>query len=163
MHLSFGRDSASSIFDRAVRWIDEVKHECANESEMLRWARRSAAHVDALLTVSRTWESIGALSPEQKERIERLAQTSSDDGKVVWLAPSADVVGTRGAGRRHYMVVFACAVVLACTLTFVWHAQGVLYETAVGESRVLILKDGSRVRMDSETRLRVRLSKTLRR
>ena len=160
-----GRRTTWSIFDEALRWVDEIKHGCADESQFLEWARRSPEHIEAFFDALCMWQDVQALSPQQRERIERLAQesrrVSSSSGNVVWLhTEKHDAPNQRSDSRPMPWIrrigVVAGSLILAIGLLIFLRPFDSAYETGPAETRIVALPDGSRLHLNAQTRLIVR-------
>jgi transmembrane sensor len=122
--------------------------------EYLHWCR-DPLNASASEAVSQGWSSVGALetSPEMLE-LRRQALTN---------------LRQAGASRRHARKVKLGAAVAAVVVGVIGAAALYLslhlptyYQTDIGERRVVALPDGSRISMDSDTRVRVAYQKTAR-
>jgi transmembrane sensor len=110
--------------------------------------------VDALRRVERAWQAVGdhATSPElMKLREEALARARRANARR-WVQP------VNGA-RKSWLV--AAAILGVATVVGGWWqltsfgSSGAIYETPIGEQRVIELDDHSRIALDAKTRLRV--------
>jgi transmembrane sensor len=134
------------------------------------WLRRSPEHVRAYLEISEIWDDARLVDPERKCSSNELIARGRDKAEVVHLPISALPDASHGASglarvladrlpRRGHLV--AAAVIVICFLVAVieltlYRVQ--MYTTNIGELRSVTLADGSRVEMNSCTRLRVRLT-----
>lgn len=97
------------------------------------WLRADPSHQDAFERASTIWDAVPGLS------------TSA--------APEAPVPATRLS--RRMALAGGGAVVVAGGLTLGWReAYAGVYRTGIGEQRRLVLDDGSRVMLDTDTRIR---------
>ena len=82
-------------------------------------------------------------------------------------ARAAAKAHARGAWRRHWrawlrswaLPLGGLAIAGAAAIYLTGVTQGQLYQTKVGEQRLVTLEDGTRVRLDTDSQLRVRLRK----
>lgn len=158
--------SRQRIFAEAVQWVDSIKDDRSTGSALLKWARRSPQHVEALVRVSVAWADVAALTPEQRERIERLAHTLRTEGRsagnIVRLPGlAADQSSARAKARPPWRVVavLGCILVLAAIPLVTAYLGRDTYQTAEGEVRVVVLADGSRLHLNARTRVVVRFTR----
>ncbi|MCU7373129.1 FecR domain-containing protein [Paucibacter sp. O1-1] len=125
------------------------------ERECLAWQARSAAHRLAFERCTDAWQEVAGV-------------TLRDYARVTAATPAAAPAGGRRAGRwaPGRWTVAASASVTAFALAGLlllqpWHA-GDVYETGVGEQRTVVLQDGSRLTLNTATRVRVALGQTQR-
>lgn len=69
------REMSHQIFEDGVRWVEAIKHQHADPEAFACWAMHSPAHMDAFRQAWAIWHDLHALSHEQRECIEKLAQT----------------------------------------------------------------------------------------
>lgn len=111
--------------------------------------RRDPANASAYASIEALWDASGDLS--RSPRMAALAEdarTRADAGRMRRgrLVGVLKPIGAVGA-----------ALVVAAGIGWVWLVQQpVSYSTAIGEQRVVVLDDGSRVTLDTASRIRVR-------
>jgi len=108
------------------------------EAGLAQWLRRSSAHAQAFEQATEIWEEASALP--QLERL-RSGQATAD----------------RAPKRRWRPVPTFAALALVCitaAVFFTWLHTPII-RTQVGEQRVLVLDDGSRVVLNTDTQLTV--------
>lgn len=101
----------------------------------------------------RVWQRFGAAAtaPEFIEVRERALATYRKRNRARWAV--------RSGPRRAFWGIAAC-LVLAFVASVLWlQSQPDIYRTAVGERRIVVLADGSRISLDAATRVDVRLEK----
>ncbi|CAM3882382.1 FecR family protein [Roseateles saccharophilus] len=115
------------------------------ERECLAWQARSAAHRLAFERCTDTWQDVAGI-----QRANILA------------SPSEDQVGHAnggGKGRRPALAIAA----LGCVALFALNLRpNDTYGTGVGEQRLIVLADGSRLTLNTSTDVRVKLTDALR-
>ncbi len=118
------------------------------ERECLAWQARSAAHRLAFERCTEVWEGVPGV------RLADAYATASSRGPVV--SDIAEPV------RSRRTLVLALAVAIAGGGLWGWHLwrDAGLYATAVGEQRLVILDDGSRMTLNTDTRARVNFGPT---
>jgi transmembrane sensor len=111
------------------------------EQECLAWQARSAAHRRAFERCTDTWQDAA-----------RLTLTDYAAATAARELPSS----RRAARSLPWRSSLAVALVLVASLLALrpWSA-GVAYDTGVGEQRVVVLQDGTRLSMNTSTRIRV--------
>jgi transmembrane sensor len=115
------------------------------EQEFREWQASSPAHREAFERCTDVWQDvprIGLATAYEGLDSERAASTSSSRGM-------------REAARRWITAsAVAGAVAVGAVLVMHWHDENA-YRTNVGEQRLVVLEDGSRMLLNTDTRLRV--------
>lgn len=115
------------------------------ERECLAWQQRSAAHREAFERCSDTWQSVPRVS---------LASAFAASGAAA--APAAGASWPNGATWRIGLAVSVLAVLGGVFGLLRWMDHGV-YVTEVGEQRLVVLDDGTRMSLNTDTQVRVDL------
>lgn len=115
------------------------------ERECLAWQQRSAAHREAFERCTETWEAVPRVSLANAFSA-RGAQTPRFGARSWRLSPAQ----WASAGT---LVIGAVALTVGYQH---WYEQG-LYSTGVGEQQLVVLDDGSRLTLNTDTRVRVDL------
>jgi transmembrane sensor len=143
----------------------------AAEEEAAAWHARLGSTVVATSTLEDFFEwrakPGNADAYERVERVWRVSQGLGADPDVAEALQAARGRRNRRPGRSRRSVIFgglaaATAVALVVGGSLWWSQRGV-YATGVGEQRVVRLADGSRISLDTDTRLRVRFDGDARR
>lgn len=115
----------------------------AMEDEFRAWQARSPVHREAFERTTDVWQDIPSI---------KLA----DAYAAGHVRPSEREVGRARGGNRRWAVAAGLAVLLAGggVLFQQWRDQGG-YATAIGEQRLVMLEDGTRLLLNTDTRLRV--------
>lgn len=115
------------------------------ELECLAWQQRSAAHREAFERCTDTWQSVPGVTLASAFAALASADRSHGGGRwrlgpVRWASAAALVVAVLagGVGYQH------------------WRDRG-LYLTGVGEQQLVVLDDGTRMTLNTDTRVRVAL------
>jgi len=106
------------------------------------WQSQSAAHQEAFEKCTDAWIDV--------EKIKLSTAYETVAAKKVWGPDEG------GLGRQRWAAVAACVAMLAVG-TFIgkkWWDQGA-FSTDIGEQRVVMLEDGTRMLLNTDTRLRV--------
>ncbi|MCU0949635.1 MAG: FecR domain-containing protein [Burkholderiaceae bacterium] len=117
------------------------------ERECLAWQQRSPAHREAFERCTDTWESVPRVSVASVFAASRRGP-SRDARSVLRALPM----------RR----VFLGVVAIGLSIAAIGHAllaPDATYVTEVGEQQTVVLEDGSRVSLNTDTRVRVRMSR----
>jgi ferric-dicitrate binding protein FerR (iron transport regulator) len=61
------------LFEDGLRWVDAIKHREADAEAFATWAMQSPQRMQAFAQAWRIWHDLSALSDEQRDGIERLA------------------------------------------------------------------------------------------
>lgn len=143
------------------------------DKEAAAWHERLGTTSVATQTIEDffTWRALPG-NADAYRRVQRVWTESGRASADPVLAQALEEARLRAArrrlvrGRRPLMigsvVAVAGAVCLAVSGTFWWQGRG-LYSTDVGQQRVVELADGSNVKMDTGSRIRVRLERGMRR
>jgi transmembrane sensor len=166
------RDPASippQIVDAASDWfilMREPSVSIENREAFSRWLRESPVHVGAYLEIARLWADAAHVDrnfpaePDQHQLAEVVPLREAD----VKLPASRDH-RTEPASRKRISVALAAVILGVCVIiggTLWYRQQASTYRTEVGEQRVITLEDGSTLRLNSRSAIRVRMSPELR-
>jgi transmembrane sensor len=170
------RDEATEWF---VRFCEEELDSTAR-AEFDHWLRISPEHVRAYLEISAFWEAAGSMKRVCNVDLEALIERARSSSNVVQLEPPKPAVPQAQAAppahrnlfgrlfpgkafslsRRSLAVaasVVLCAVVLVAAVQWeLVHSH--VYVAQTGERRTIALEDGSTIKLNSRTRIRVRFS-----
>jgi transmembrane sensor len=172
----------AQIHQAACEWFVEFR--AGEPDERARrsfhaWLRESPAHMAAYLEVAASWAESGAGDVGKRWSVEELVlQARAEPDNVMVLSSSAAMpesgainteVGRRAqsaSGRPAYLfrpraVVAAASIVLVLGLALAgWFSrQPEVYATTVGEQRVVTLADGSVIRLNARSKLKVKFEK----
>jgi len=163
---------APQISQAAAEWFVIMREPVVSEADRAgfsAWLQASPVHVHAYLDMARLWGDTAHLDPE----------LSINEGSALAagnVVPMPATARTRHAAaepgdepafaspkrkirRRHYAVAASIALLAGLGSAVTWWQiqQPPTYVTDVGEQRVLTLEDGSIVRLNSRSRVRVRM------
>jgi transmembrane sensor len=109
--------------------------------------RREPAHAEAFAAVERVWTRTGSVA---------------EDPAIAALTEDAyRRAGRRSPGGARFKLVPMAAIVIALGVlgtVLAWDRGGHAYTTRIGEQSVVALDDGSKITLDSDSRVVVRLS-----
>ena len=134
----------SEVRAEAAAWLARLRADnrsVADEKGFRTWLAQDPAHTSAFEEVSTVWETAGALPHDL------LTESKS------WRAT---------IGRRAVLASLGVSVVVGSTFVFWRVAYAGVYETDVGEQKHISLDDGTQVFLDTDTRIKVDFSETLR-
>jgi transmembrane sensor len=157
----------SQIFDEASEWFVTLRYEAAGpalQERFMAWLRQSPDHVSAYLGIVALWMDLPAVDAGKQMDAEALIALARAEGNVFALEPRATPPLRRSRLRRRGMAVAAAVLVCVTAGVLGWlnfvHAPH--YSTRIGEQRALTLADGSRVELNSNSRIRVRFDESRR-
>lgn len=145
------RDIADDLtLAEAVAWLttlqDSDQRTPAAESAFREWMQADAGHARAFAHVTEVWDALpGALSP------------------VGASARSPQSQPPQPQPRRRYAMAASIAMVLSVAGAWAWYARDPVYETDVGQQETVSLSDGTRVALNTDSRLAVDFSDAERR
>lgn len=117
------------------------------ERECLAWQQRSTAHREAFERCTDTWESVPRVSVASVFAAARRGP-GRDASPVLPALPM----------RRAWLGVMAVGLSIAA-ISYALLGQDATHVTGVGEQQIVVLEDGSRVSLNTDTRVRVRMSR----
>lgn len=123
--------------DEAAVWLARLRDQNRSpsvERGFRRWLTAKRSHAAAFETISEAWELTGALQRRPFPKLTR------------W-----ERAGFRAGFLRSTLAVTAVATLVLAAATIFIQAHGVA--TAVGEQRVLTLEDGSRISLNTDSRV----------
>lgn len=139
------------IAAEAALWVARLHGPDRNramEREFQAWQARSPAHREAFGRCTEVWQDVPRL------KLADAYETAAS------LRTSPEVGAFRGPAWR--WAAGLTAVLVGSALILHWQAEG-SYSTAIGEQRLVVLDDGSRMLLNTATRVRVDFGSTQRR
>ncbi len=125
----------------AARWLARLHADdlsAAEQNSFKEWLGACPAHEDAFAEFSEIWEVAGSLPRE-------LIVKSSPPNAV--------------SRRREFLAAAVTLLAVGGAFAVLSKAQAVVYETAVGQQKKVILEDGTQLFLDTDTRLVASFSK----
>lgn len=135
------------IAAEAAAWVARLHGPGRNrdmELQCLQWQQRSAAHRHAFERCTEVWLEV--------------PNAALAAGYVPTPRPGADGAGRGTDGRRKLKlagVAASCVLVVASIVVLVLPQHGAEYRTAVGEAQTVVLQDGTRMSLNTDTLVRV--------
>lgn len=157
---------APQIIDEAAEWLITMREpevSAAERESFAEWLRTSPQHVRAYLDIASLWNDSARVGPELCDGIDL-----DDAANVIpiWSADAQPVKESKQPPvRTRRAAIAACALVtcIAAGALAWWQVtKPVEYMAGVGEQRSVTLEDGSVVRLNSRSRLRVQLTEARR-
>jgi transmembrane sensor len=146
--------AADEAIEAAALWCIQLSEGELSESEWAEFETWLAipGHADLFQEATAVWQASGAVGDWPQVialRTKALTQFRKTNQRR-WLPASSR--------RLAWISGFAAALLLAVTLTLLWHLDRPSeYETGIGERQVAVLDDGSRVSLDAVTVMNVRM------
>lgn len=143
--------NASAISTAAAEWVAERRNEEAwteaRQAELDAWLERSAAHRVAYIRIEATWKRTDRLAALHRPMRESGARTPSQ--RELWLKVGA-ALGLGGL------------VMFAVTGNYFSRPNEQTFETPVGGREQVILSDGTKIELNTDTAVRVSLDQAAR-
>jgi transmembrane sensor len=158
----------SQIYDEACVWFVEMRSgdvDAAGRQRFNVWVRKSPEHLRAYLEISEIWDDARLMNKMGSGSSEALVAKARTGAEVVpfegastsrRIPEAAPPLRTRVAAHR--LAAAAAVGVITCGLAaYVGyeHFRIPEYATSIGEQRIVTLADGTRVELNSRTRLAV--------
>lgn len=141
-----------ALRDEALAWLVRVQSDAATGedwSALTDWLEVSQQHLAA-------FEAVEGLAAELADQAAQIApRLALAAGEVVAFRPRP-----AAAGRRGFIAALAAAAAVLVVSPIAWRAyQGpaTTYETGVGQTREIVLADGSHIHLNGGSKLTVRL------
>lgn len=149
--------------DRAIEWIEQLKESDAESEGFIDWLTDSPRHVEAFMQAMTLEQRLAALPLEHwalDTPCETNAAGSNEATNVVQLAPPAVSVPRSPSRRKHMWLLAAGVAALALCGGMLMHvfSDSRNFTTAIGEQRIIQLQDGSIVNLNTDSRIKVRMS-----
>jgi len=162
------------IIDEAAEWfveINEDEPDIATRQRFHAWLMLSPEHVRAYLKVLPIWEDGAHLDGEGNGDPQALVAWAREINNVVPLEAQRpdggeplqmrreleahEIRAVRPVLSRYVAIAASALLVILCTWFYI---QRGTYATGIGEQRFITLADGSKIELNSRSRLKVRLT-----
>lgn len=147
-----------AIADQAIEWLVRLDAGRADPDAFERWRGASPRHAAIFAQLAATWTKTGELRTAGVD-VESCPPDIAFSGEEDWPGeedgPDAQDRPPAGIGRRRMIGGLAATFVAAAALgtgTLLWDRR-VFAETGVGERRIVVLPGGSRVELNTRSRL----------
>jgi transmembrane sensor len=161
MERSGQEGTAAPVFHEAVQWVEKIRRRRADEIEFLEWASRSPAHVEEFFHAWTIWDGIAELTPEMEARIEAQSEKTVRN-VIIGLFDRPDTLGEPSQVPTLTRMVRIAALGLLVAVGIPSEGSQRYFVTAVGQTRLVRLMDGSAIHLNTDTRLRVSFANGLR-
>jgi transmembrane sensor len=171
----------TQIYEEACEWFIECRTSDLDEAargSLDQWLRKSPGHMSAYLEVAAIWNEGASLDPKRKwDPVTLISQAAQEDPNVLmWQSqtPNDELLRSSSSNsvspalrylsnprRWHGRAIAACVAGLGIVVAATWFAafSAPTYATAIGEQRAIQLPDGSRVKLNSYSKLAVHFSR----
>jgi transmembrane sensor len=161
-----GKRYAPEVYERACEWFVEFRASAADERvrhDFHAWLQQAPAHMAAYLHVASSWNWTESLDVSSRFSKEELIEQARDSNLVPYPGnSSADKPPLRprvGSPLRWAAGAAAAGVIIAALLLgWLRWERGPLYSTGIGQKRLIRLPDGSTIRLNASSQIRVRYS-----
>jgi transmembrane sensor len=142
------------IHEQAAEWVlrtaDNVEADV--QAELEAWLARSPEHEVAYARELSSWRRLDTLAEAQAGNVRAFTPRR---------APMAGAAGKPGRGRptlqgRRAAIAAMALLGAGLAAAALWASSPPAYATAVGESRIIVLKDGTRVQLNTNSKVVVR-------
>ncbi|KRD74592.1 FecR domain-containing protein [Lysobacter sp. Root983] len=149
-------EGGDPIRRQAAAWFARLRADDVSESDRRdcrQWLNADPRHRAAYERIERMWSTLGEHAPHPEVALRIRAETPAPAAPA-----SARKRGTRAAWWSGAAAALVALAVIGWRLQPAPPVPEQHYVTAIGESRTIALADGSRVSLDTDTRLQVRFS-----
>jgi transmembrane sensor len=152
---------ANDIESEAARWLIRLEHEPSEQTraEFDAWLAADARHHAAYTRLKETWNRADIL-----KRLRPLDGTVDERVLDKFGAPT-QISDTPKKSKKRLLTVVALLLFLAASVTTwvsITRSAWEVYETGIGAFQRLVLADGSTVRLNTDSHIRVRMNSTRR-
>lgn len=160
------------VHAEAIEWLIRFSEDEVDQSgreEFSAWLKRSPDHINAYLHLTAFWQEAGR-PPAGEDRIDvdRLVALAQRESNVFPLGlggreaaspadPSAAISPARPRKVHRWALAASLVVLSGAAALFYYSTQlANVYTTAIGEQRIVNLPDGSSVKINARSRIKVR-------
>ncbi len=147
------------LIEKAAQLL--TRAEAGGSRAFVAWVAHNREHVREVLEIAAIAAQLRHVPPEAWEKMRQNAQKRGTN--VVPLRVDRSQRGTHRAFTLHVIrsplragLFLAGVAAVGIAMAVGLRSLGTVYETAPGESRIFVLADGSRLHLNSETRVRAR-------
>lgn len=167
--ISRNKKPVAPITREAAAWFSRMRADDVSEHDRARfeqWLQAAAEHRIAYAAFERFWSRTGdyASHSEVAEATHAAASAADEiEARIVAQQEPVATTAVRPRRRRHLaMAASVCLAVLVTAFLALWPADNQAYQTRVGEQRSITLDDGSRITLNTDSRVQVRYSEGIR-
>ncbi len=162
--------SQEAIIDEAAEWVVRLGDAEVDDRErqaFVTWLKCSPVHVREYLRAEQSWADLGGIDAERRIDVNALLAQAGANVVALDVAspprlPMPSGRSARARARSNMAIAAAAALLAVVGLSWVVLWQDTGYTTAVGEQRKIQLDDGSSVLLNTDTRLDVHYTDTVR-
>ncbi len=174
----------SDLAEQAAEWVarldDDASPEC--RAELVNWLRLSPHHIEEFLLAQAAYRAFHGMSREQLLPVDSEELRAGNAANVIpikgrgsesrdvspanAMAPAGTTVEVGIAGKTNRRWLFGLAAGVAVVAAGLWALPRLAeksYATAIGEQRTVRLPDGSLLHLNTQSRIKVALSRDARR
>lgn len=183
MSLEKAMSVNDQISEEAAQWLVELRSgdlDPAASRDFDAWLRASPEHIRAFIEMAALWQESGAIDAQRRLDVEALIARAQSERHLAELPRPAGAAATAASSPVHPLAnasagaaqghreerrsrragwAVAASLLLAAVATALIlrsaHPSPPTYTTGVGARRSIVLPDGSKVLLDSKSRLRV--------
>ncbi len=162
------RTARAAIADEAAAWvvqIDDGALDLAAREELLAWLRNSPQHVEEFLMVTATWQELDEIDVEHRLDVDQLIAETKQNVVILGAGQEADTTGndehadtTKQRNWSQWVAAAVVLVVLGSGLLVRSPAPQPEFATDVGQQLTFTLKDGSVVRLNTQSAMDTRFT-----
>lgn len=159
------------IIDEASEWFMRMRLDeptADSQEQFMQWLRTSPEHVRAYLELVELWDELPAVDPGRNLTADALIAAARAEGNVFPLTPAriearpfdgaTFPASQRARGRSALAARLAALLLIVVAGFWVYAYRANTFATDVAEQRSFRLTDGTAVKLNSRSRIRVRFS-----
>lgn len=153
-----------SLPEQAARWwrvMQDEEPSAGEKCEFAAWIAQSPTHVEEMLRLARFHKALSSgevrWPGDASEALIRAAKTSSDGTVVPLSRPGTQRAEPTRRPVRAVAFGLAATVLLVVCVSWLAQSRAESFQTKIGEQRSVMLDDGSRVTLNTASRIDVRL------
>jgi transmembrane sensor len=168
MSLESGISLNDQISEEAARWLVEFRTgevDPPGRRDFDAWLRASPEHIRAFIEMAALWHEGEAIDPRRELDVEAILARAESEPHVIELTPTPGTSARGAAASARSRRVRAAGWAVAAGLLLAGIStvlilrsappRALTYATEVGARRSIVLPDGSKVLLDSKSRLQV--------
>jgi transmembrane sensor len=154
----------ADIVAEASAWFIEFRAGDPDRARFYEWLRRSPEHIQAYLEIAEGWAELPTSDADGRIDIEALIRRAREeqDDNVIPLPPRSAPRRQRRHLPMHAWAASVVAVAMLIGLISWVRYETNTYRTGTGEQRTVRLADGSTIEINALSKVRVRLSESVR-
>lgn len=148
------------IAQRAVEWLSDLQDDKADPAALFAWLAESPRHVEEFAFMLTLSDDLAGLKPEHYAQLAKMKAPRAE-GMVVALTHSTSRHPLKRSKIRERLtrprlwIAAAAVAVLTVGISLGWNFDRHTLETGFGEQRMVELRDGSTLYLNTQSRVRV--------